>query len=171
VVTRRFLQEEKDRIIESELKGLTLRIYWHILSLNKKETIGIRSIQRALGLSSPSVASHHLEKLRTLGLLEKDATGEYRLVGQVKGGILRYSVWSGSRCIARGLFNGNAYREQSFDTREPKDLQSFPSTPLWSEQPRCRGALVSCDHRVDLPPFSYLLATCEKMGREESARL
>ncbi|HEX9612477.1 MAG TPA: hypothetical protein VGA05_02565, partial [Candidatus Bathyarchaeia archaeon] len=63
------MQEEKDRIVESELKGLTLRIYWHILSLNKKETIGIRSIQRALGLSSPSVASHHLEKLKTLGLL------------------------------------------------------------------------------------------------------
>ncbi len=83
----------------------------------------------------------------------------------------RYSVWSGSRCIARGLFNGNAYRGQSFDTREPKDLQSFPSTPLWPEQPRCRRALVSCDHRVDLPPFSYLLATCEKMGPEESARI
>src|SRR6266702_1762316 len=91
-VTRRFLQEEKDRIIESELKGLTLRIYWHILSLNKKETIGIRSIQRTLGLSSPSVASHHLEKLKTLGLLEKDATGEYRLVGQVKVGILQNFV-------------------------------------------------------------------------------
>ncbi len=83
----------------------------------------------------------------------------------------RYSVWSGSRCIARGLFDGNAYREQSFDTREPKDLQSFPSIPLWSEQSRCRRALVSCDHRVDLPPFNYLLAAREKMGREESARL
>src|SRR6266571_4153618 len=32
----------------------------------------------------------------------------------------RYSVWSGSRCIARGLFNGNAYREQSFDTRSQR---------------------------------------------------
>ena len=83
----------------------------------------------------------------------------------------RYSVWSGSRCIARGLFDGNAYREQSFGPREPKDLQSFPSTPLWSEQSWCRRALVSCDHRVDLPSFSYFLATCEKMGPEESARI
>jgi len=98
------LQEEKDRIIESELKGLTLRIYWHILSLNKKEPIGIRSIQRALGLSSPSVASHHLEKLKTLGLLEKDATGEYRLVGQVKVGILQNFVGFLGVLLPRYLF-------------------------------------------------------------------
>ena len=98
------MQEEKDRIIESELKGLTLRIYWHILSLNKKETIGIRSIQRTLGLSSPSVASHHLEKLKTLGLLEKDATGEYRLVGQVKVGVLQNFVGFLGVLLPRYLF-------------------------------------------------------------------
>ena len=86
------MQEEREKVIESELKGLTLRVYWHILSLNKKETIGVRSVQRALGLSSPSVASHHLEKLKSLGLLEKDVTGEYRLVGQVKVGVLQNFV-------------------------------------------------------------------------------
>jgi len=83
----------------------------------------------------------------------------------------RYSVWSGSRCIARGLFDGNAYREQSFGPREPKSLLSFRSTSLRDEQREHRRTLVSCDHRVDLPPFSYLLATCEKMGPEESARI
>lgn len=98
------MQEEKDRIIESELKGLTLRIYWHLLGLNKKETIGIRSIQRVLGLSSPSVASHHLEKLKTLGLLDKDATGEYRLVGQVKVGILQNFVRFLGVLLPRYLF-------------------------------------------------------------------
>ena len=86
------MQEEREKVIESELKGPTLRVYWHILSLNKKETIGVRSVQRALGLSSPSVASHHLEKLKSLGLLEKDVTGEYRLVGQVKVGVLQNFV-------------------------------------------------------------------------------
>ena len=86
------MQEEREKVIESELKGLTLRVYWHILSLSKKETIGVRSVQRALGLSSPSVASHHLEKLKSLGLLEKDVTGEYRLVGQVKVGVLQNFV-------------------------------------------------------------------------------
>src|SRR2546428_14014619 len=68
---------------------MTLRVYWHILGLDKNESIGVRSIQRALGLSSPSVASHHLEKLKTPGLLEKDTTGEYRLIGLGKGGKLQ----------------------------------------------------------------------------------
>jgi len=98
------LQEERERIIESELKGLTLRVYWHILSLNKKESIGTRSVQRALGLSSPSVASHHLEKLKTLGLLDKDATGEYRLVGLVKVGVLRNFVGVLGVLLPRYLF-------------------------------------------------------------------
>ena len=98
------MQEERERIIESELKGLTLRVYWHILGLNKKESIGTRSVQRALGLSSPSVASHHLEKLKTLGLLEKDATGEYRLVGLVKVGVLRNFVGVLGVLLPRYLF-------------------------------------------------------------------
>ena len=98
------MQEERERIIESELKGLTLRVYWHILSLNRKESIGTRSVQRALGLSSPSVASHHLEKLKTLGLLDKDATGEYRLVGLVKVGVLRNFVGVLGVLLPRYLF-------------------------------------------------------------------
>ena len=98
------MQEEKDRIIESELKGQTLRVYWHILSLKRKESIGVRSVQRSLGLSSPSVASHHLEKLKTLGLLDKDATGEYRLVSQVKVGILQNFVGFLGVLLPRYLF-------------------------------------------------------------------
>ncbi len=65
------LEEDKEKVLESELKGVTLRVYWHILGVDNKENIGVRQIQRGLGLSSPSVALHHLEKLRTLGLLEK----------------------------------------------------------------------------------------------------
>ncbi len=95
---------EKDRIVESELKGLTLRIYWHILGSNRKGTIGVRPIQRALGLSSPSVALHHLEKLRSLGLLEKDLTGEYHLVNEVKVGVLRNFVGLFGVLLPRYLF-------------------------------------------------------------------
>src|SRR3989442_784787 len=85
------LAEEREKIIESELKGVTLRVYWHILG-SKKQVVGVRAVQRALGLSSPSVALHHLEKLRGLGLLEKDSTGEYHLVEQVKVGVLQNFV-------------------------------------------------------------------------------
>ena len=68
------MQEDKERLVESELKGVTLRVYWHILGSENKENIGVRRIQRELGLSSPSVALHHLEKLRTLGPRDSSET-------------------------------------------------------------------------------------------------
>lgn len=97
------MDKDRDRIIESELKGLTLRVYWHILG-SKNQTIGVRPVQRALGLSSPSVALHHLEKLRTLGLLEKDTTGEYRLVERVNVGVLQNFVGIFGFLLPRYLF-------------------------------------------------------------------
>src|SRR5438128_9962037 len=88
------LAEERERVIESELKGVTLRVYWHILG-SKRQAVGVRPVQRALGLSSPSVALHHLEKLRGLGLLDKDSSGEYHLILQGKvGGLQKFvAVW------------------------------------------------------------------------------
>jgi len=98
------LEEDKDKVLESELKGVTLRVYWHILGVDNRENIGVRQIQRGLGLSSPSVALHHLEKLRTLGLLEKGVTGDYRLVGQVKVGVLKNFVGLLGILVPRYLF-------------------------------------------------------------------
>ncbi len=98
------MDEDKERVVESELKGLTLRIYWHILGSDNKDRIGVRPIQRELGLSSPSVALHHLEKLRTLGLLEKSVTGDYRLVGEIKVGVLKNFVGLLGFLVPRYLF-------------------------------------------------------------------
>ena len=97
------MAEERDRIIESELKGLTLRVYWHILG-TKGRAVGVRPVQRALGLSSPSVALHHLEKLRSLGLLDKDSTGEYHLIEQVRVGVLQNFVGVLGFLLPRYLF-------------------------------------------------------------------
>ncbi len=97
-------QLEKKRFIESELKGQTLRMYWHILGEGKEQPIGVRSIQRALGLSGPSVALHHLEKLRTLGLLDKDSTGEYHLIETVKVGVLQDFVGIFGLLLPRQVF-------------------------------------------------------------------
>ncbi len=60
----------------SELKGTTLRVYWVLLKHGEKGA-GPRDIMRELGLSSPSVAAYHLEKLRNLGLVEKTEGGVY----------------------------------------------------------------------------------------------
>jgi len=47
---------------------------------------------------------HHLEKLRTLGLLEKDLTGEYHLIEHVKVGVLRDFVGVLGFLLPRYLF-------------------------------------------------------------------
>lgn len=69
--------------VKSELKGTTLRVYWVLLKKGSGGT-GPREVMRELGLSSPSVASYHLEKLRNLGLVEKDVGGNYVVQEEVK---------------------------------------------------------------------------------------
>src|SRR5207247_10120158 len=97
------LEKDQEKMVESELRGVTLRVYWHILG-SKNRSVGVRPVQRALGLSSPSVAMHHLEKLRMLGLLEKDLTGEYHLIEHVKVGVLRDFVGVLGVLLPRYLF-------------------------------------------------------------------
>jgi DNA-binding transcriptional ArsR family regulator len=59
--------------VEDILKGLTLRVYRYVLR-NNKET-GVREVQRALKLSSPTLAVYHLEKLEQAGLIKRGASG------------------------------------------------------------------------------------------------
>jgi len=89
--------------IESQLKGKTLVVYWFMLR-SKNAPIGVREIQRALGFSSPSVAAHHLEKLYSLGLVEKTMQGEYLVAREVKVGVLRFFTRLGRFLIPRYLF-------------------------------------------------------------------
>ena len=63
--------------VRSKLKGTTLRVYWHLIRSGKPTTI--RRLQRSLGLSSPSVASYHLEKLMDMDLVKKNVSGDYEL--------------------------------------------------------------------------------------------
>jgi SOS-response transcriptional repressor LexA len=91
-----------DAQIESELKGKTLLVYMHILKAGQ-ETVGVREVQRALGFSSPSVAAYHLQKLQDLGLIE-NAYGDYRLIKEVKVGVLRSFVSVGGVMLPRFLF-------------------------------------------------------------------
>ena len=90
-------------VIESQLKGKTLQIYWYLLR-SPSSRVGVREIQRSLGFSSPSVAAHHLEKLLSLGLVEKSMTGEYFLRQEVKVGLLRFFTRLGRFLVPRYLF-------------------------------------------------------------------
>jgi len=58
---------------EDVLRGLTLKVYHYVLK-SGHET-GIREVQRALKLSSPTLAVYHLEKLEQAGLLKKSDLG------------------------------------------------------------------------------------------------
>ena len=75
-------QEEPKEV----LKGTTLEVYRFLLKSNKP--VGTRELQRALNLSSPSVATYHLSKLEDAGLLKREAGGftvsKYLLENSVK---------------------------------------------------------------------------------------
>jgi len=90
-------------VIESQLRGKTLLVYWFILK-SPGSNIGVREIQRSLGFSSPSVAAHHLEKLLSLGLVDKTLRGEYILKEEIKVGVLRFFTRLGRFLIPRYLF-------------------------------------------------------------------
>jgi len=97
------LKEFEPAVLESLLKGKTLTVYWYLLQ-QPNRSVGVREIQRALKLSSPSVALHHLEKLEDLGLVRKKATGEYVVEEEVKVGILRLFTRMGRFLVPRYLF-------------------------------------------------------------------
>ncbi|MFQ6064473.1 MAG: hypothetical protein ACE5L6_03260 [Candidatus Bathyarchaeia archaeon] len=90
-------------VVESKLRGKTLLVYWYLLGASSPR-VGVREVQRSLGFSSPSVAAHHLNKLLSLGLVDKSRTGEYFLVEEVNVGILRFFTRLGRFLVPRYLF-------------------------------------------------------------------
>jgi DNA-binding transcriptional ArsR family regulator len=59
---------------EDALKGNSLEVYRFLLRNGKPA--GVREVQRALNLSTPSLASYHLSKLEEAGLIKKE-NGNY----------------------------------------------------------------------------------------------
>ncbi len=92
-----------DEKIESLLKGNTLRVYWYLLR-TPNGSVGARETQRALKFSSPALAAYHLDKLEELGLADKTANGEYRLVKAVNVGVLKQFVRFGTLMLPRYFF-------------------------------------------------------------------
>jgi hypothetical protein len=87
---------------ESEIRGTTLRVYWFLFRTGT--SVGVRETQRALSLSSASVALYHLEKLRELGVIDKDDTGQYFLKEKVQIGSLKMFLRVGHLILPRYLF-------------------------------------------------------------------
>jgi len=95
------VQDETE--FEYALRGKDWKVYW--LLLKNGRSLSIREVQKALHFSSPSVAQHHLERLRQLGLVKKhDTGGQYSLVSEVKIGVLRHYVKLGKLLFPRYFF-------------------------------------------------------------------
>ena len=91
---------DKRSIVESQLKGNTLRVYIYVVSHKKS---GVREIQRALHFSSSSLAQYHLSKLVDLGLLTENG-GEYSLTEQVRVDVLKDFLQVGKFIVPRFVF-------------------------------------------------------------------
>ena len=91
--------EEK---IASELRGNTLRVYWALMN-SKDDVMGVRELQRQLGFSSPTLAAYHLNKLVDMELVAK-VRGDYRLVREVKVGVLKQFIKLGTFLLPRYIF-------------------------------------------------------------------
>jgi hypothetical protein len=79
-----------------ELEGNTLSVYAYIVHVNKP--VGVREVTRGANLSSSSVASRHLQKLESLGLLEKNEYGDFVL--KEKANVSGH-VWVGRNLVPR----------------------------------------------------------------------
>ena len=88
-----------DETIASQLRGNTLRVYWVLLNA-EDGVIGVRELQRRLDFSSPALAAYHLNKLEGLGLVAKER-GDYRLVREVRVGILKQFIKLGTFMLPR----------------------------------------------------------------------
>jgi DNA-binding transcriptional ArsR family regulator len=77
-------------------------VYWHIFKADRP--VGVRETQRALSLSSPSIALYHLEKLREVGILEKDNDGQYSVKETIQVGSLKMFLKVGHVILPRYLF-------------------------------------------------------------------
>ncbi len=90
--------------VETEVFGnrQRFRIYWFMLT--KKEPVGVREIQRGLGISSPSVVSHHLDRLKGAGIVSVDDYGKYTLESKVEVGVMQAFTKVGSFMLPRFAF-------------------------------------------------------------------
>ncbi len=101
-VTERSLVNE-ELGFDYSLRGKDWSVYWILLKNGRP--MSVREVQKTLRFSSPSVAQHHLEQLRSLGLVQKqEVGGNYFLTSEVKIGVLRHFVKLGRLLFPRYFF-------------------------------------------------------------------
>lgn len=94
-------------VLEERVGGeyVTFRVYVFLLRAGQSS---VREVYRACGLSSPSLALHHLEKLEGLKLVRKDEKGVYHVIPR-KFGVLRFFTRTGKWLLPRSFFYALLY--------------------------------------------------------------
>jgi len=132
------LNTENKTDYEYALRGKDWNVYWLLLKTGRP--MSVREVQKALHFSSPSVANHHLEQLRQLGLVQKqDVGGSYLLASEVKIGVLRHFIKLGRLLLPRYLFYA-VFSTASYMTYLLVFMQSFTRENLFII---CFGAAVT----------------------------
>jgi hypothetical protein len=80
----------------SALEGTTLAVYMY--AVNRGKPVGPRDVMKGVGLSSPSVAYRHLQKLEDLEYLQKNEYGEYTIKRRAH---IRGLAWVGNRLLSK----------------------------------------------------------------------
>lgn len=97
------MSSEGETEFEYALRGKDWDVYW--LLLKNGRPMSVREVQKSLRFSSPSVAHHHLEQLRKLGLVQKqNVGGNYILASEVKIGVLRHFIKLGRLLFPKYFF-------------------------------------------------------------------
>jgi DNA-binding transcriptional ArsR family regulator len=84
-----------------EITGNTLRVYLHLVTHGPCE---LREVQRGLGLSTPSLASYHLNRLTGAGYVKQDRDGKYFAIKEASTEILEGYTRIGTALVPQILF-------------------------------------------------------------------
>jgi hypothetical protein len=96
------VDEASENVLEERVGGeyVSFRVYVFLLRVG---VASVRDVYRGCGLSSPSLALHHLEKLEGLKLVRKDEHGVYHVIAR-KFGVLRFFYKTGTWLVPRSFF-------------------------------------------------------------------
>ena len=89
--------------IINNLSGTRLQIVQCLIKC-ENHTLGVRDIQRQLGLSSVSLADYHLTKLIEMKLVEKTKTNKYRLIQLLPVGEFENHILVNKKLIPKHSF-------------------------------------------------------------------
>jgi len=86
-------------VSNQDIEGTTFKVYMYLIK--EAKPVGPRDVMRGLGLSSPSIAYRHLQKLDEIGVIQRDVNGNY--VVKEKTSFEGY-LWIGRSLVPRLLF-------------------------------------------------------------------